>query len=154
MSMEAFSIEFTGERETVEDAGTKLPLARIAVGMFEEQFPVPVIYWSPDDYRRQWREGVRRIVEGDSKSGLITALSDPSTARFIEWWPLFRDADAVFVQNHLLFLETLREPFDPNHPYSHVRDRRVVDDEGNDISEWQTTVEALRRFLDDADSTS
>ncbi len=113
---------------------------------------MPIAYWSPDDYQRQWREGVRRILAGEPRSGLITSLYDPATARFIEWWPLFRDGDVVFVQNHLLFLDKLHGPFDPNDPYRHVRERRIVNDEGVRISEWRTTVEALRRFLEEEES--
>ena len=119
---------------------------RISLGDFAERFEVPLSYWTGADYENHWREAVGRIVDGFSRSALITAIADPTKVSFFVWWPMYLVGDTVHVQNHLLFLADLGMEFDLSNPYRHVRDRQVGSEEGP-ISEWAVPVSSLRDWL-------
>jgi CdiI N-terminal domain len=61
-------------------------------------------------------------------------------------WPLYREGDRVHVQNTLVFLDQLPEPFDPAQPWRSTAPREVISDDGKPISEWTTSVGALGGF--------
>jgi hypothetical protein len=54
--------------------------------------------------------------------------------------------DSVFIQNHLLFLNTLPSPFNVLKPCLQVPTRQVVNDEGVQISEWESTLDDFVSF--------
>jgi hypothetical protein len=139
----AFSIGFLScpKRRANERYG------RITIGRFQEDFIAPLIYWKSEDYERHWRDAVVRIVGRHRTSCLLTSIYDPATARFYFWWPMYRRGSRVFIQNHGLFLDQLDHPFDTNNVYGSVPRRITVNDEGERISEWETTVDDLRKFL-------
>jgi hypothetical protein len=142
-----FSIEFTEEAATASGVGGLARFGIIQLDMERERFLAPLSYWSVADYERQWRAAVRRIVDGQPRAALITSLADPSLADFVEWWPLYRVGQTVSVQNQLLFLDSLREPFDPADPYPHVSELRTRSEDGQAISEWRITLADLEQFL-------
>ncbi|MEC3894607.1 hypothetical protein [Nocardiopsis sp. LDBS1602] len=47
----------------------------------------------------------------------------------------------------IIFLDELERGFNPLEPWSSVRPRLTVDEDGNSISEWRTSVSAVREFL-------
>ena len=146
----AFSIQFLTE---TEDSAHKIrpeedeKAGRITLGDFRERFIASLIYWSTADYERQWREAVQRIVDGCEKSALITNMYDPAAAKFIVWWPMWRKGELVHVHNALLFMEQLDEPFRADDPYRHVGEHGPISDDGEAISDWVVTLDALARFL-------
>jgi CdiI N-terminal domain len=119
----------------------------IRIGEFEEVFEMVFEYWSLPRYMAQWREGVKRIIDGHSMSCLLTSVTNPVTANFIFWWPIYRVQETVVFQNQMLFLDLLNEPFDVNNPYQFVDPRETVSEDGLPISEWQTTVNELVAWL-------
>ncbi|WP_330455490.1 hypothetical protein OIB37_00435 [Streptomyces sp. NBC_00820] len=122
-------------------------VGRIVVGGFGETFPIDLTYWNSSHYEQSWSSALNRLEGGDvATSCLVSSLSDPVTANFISCWPLYRIGDDVFVQNSLVFLAELSEPFDPEQPWLSIGPREVVDEGGNEISEWRVDVEAVRRF--------
>jgi hypothetical protein len=52
----------------------------------------------------------------------------------------------VFFQNHLLFYEQLTQPFSIHDPYSSLRDRETIDEDGNHISEWFVSFSEIEEF--------
>ncbi|MFK4067338.1 hypothetical protein [Streptomyces sp. NPDC029674] len=123
-------------------------VGRISVGEFSEHFPMDLSYWDVDDYRASWARALR-VVDGrdEATSCLVSSISDPATANFVFCWPVYRSGPDVRIQNSVVFLDELTEPFRPDEPWRSVGPRSTVDEDGNQVSEWQTDISAVRRFL-------
>ncbi|MBK3524251.1 hypothetical protein JHN54_21885 [Streptomyces sp. MBT70] len=105
-------------------------------------------YWDVEQYQTSWAHCLR-VLEGErnATSCLISSIPDPTHGNFITCWPLYRFGETIFIQNSIIFLEDLSEVFNPAEPWRSVEPRSIVDEEGNLISEWQTTIGEIRRFL-------
>jgi CdiI N-terminal domain len=112
-----------------------------------ETFP-GVADWDRRLYERHWARALRRLLEGASRSALITSYVEPGLADYLMWWPLYREGDSVYVQNHMLFYAQLAKPFSPEDPWESVPARRNVNAEGLRISEWVTDLASVRECLD------
>jgi len=125
------------------------PLARgrIQLDDFSESFECSLEFWKSFDYQRQWREAVARLLEGASKSCLITSITDPKTANFFIWWPIYNMGETVAVQNHVCMLDSLSEVFDLDALDKHVPDREIINEDGHCISEWLVDMTSLRYWL-------
>ncbi len=149
----SFSIRFLDPEEYSADENAfyfhhaDLCLGRITIGNFEEIFESSVSFWSKADYYVSWMESLNRIIRGATISCLITSLHDPRHAEFLNWWPLYRDDQLVFIQNHLFFLNEARAEFDLSNPYAFVRNHQTVNEDGESISQWTISVEEIRVFL-------
>ncbi len=120
----------------------------IQLGGFSERFAAALDYWRRQDYERQWARALPRAVRDGQVSALITSMADPSRPGIVHWWPLYPlGSGEIAVQNHLVLLSELHEAFDPTNPYQHVRIRRVVDEDGNAISEWHVSRADVELFL-------
>lgn len=143
----AFSIELLPDPVPDLDPGVIASLGIIEIGSFKERFIASLMYWSADDYRRHWKQAIERVLQSSTVSCLITSMLNPKTASLVFWWPMYRVNDTVFIQNHILFFETLQSPFDERNPFSFVPVRRTVDEDGNKISEWSVRISDLEGFL-------
>jgi hypothetical protein len=123
----------------------------IVLGSFREEFLAPLVYWSEEDYVRQWRRGVRRILNGHERSCLMVRMYDPSAANILEWWPMYRVADEnILVTDALLFLDQLASPLSADDPYPHIRDFSALSENGEPISSWHVTPKDLEDYLGNA----
>lgn len=129
------------------DPGTRVCRGTIQIDAFEEAFESGIGYWTMDDYRTQWIDGIRRVVIEGANSCLVTSITDPISANFIFWWPLYVDGTQVRFQNHVLFLSECETPFDENVPYLSLPSRVSTSDDGRSISEWTLPVSDLARWL-------
>ncbi|GHH31359.1 hypothetical protein [Streptomyces rubradiris] len=145
---EAFSIRVLSVPSRSGVAAGESAIGHITVGDFEESFPMDLTYWGVEQYQTSWASCLR-ILEGghDTTSCLISSITDPSHSNFITCWPLYRSGETVFIQNSIIFLEDLPEHFNPAEPWHSVEPRSTVDEEGHEVSEWQTTISEIRRFL-------
>jgi hypothetical protein len=123
-------------------------LGEIAIGEFSERFEIVLEYWNKSDYQRQWFEGLSRIVGGNTKSCLITSLTDPASANFIFWWLIYRDGTVTVFQNQILFLDELAAPFDVVNPYAVIPDRVQITEDGEKVSEWTAPITDLIMWLE------
>ena len=130
----------------VEPRSNNLASGRITIGDFSEQFEVDLSYWQPDQYRQQWAEAARLIVAGDGPAAFITSMRRPETANFITWWPTWREGDRVLIQNQILILDQLEEPFDETDPYRSLGPMEHTSEEGDPISSWETSVGEVEAF--------
>jgi hypothetical protein len=123
----------------------------IVIGDLHETFVASLASWTRDDYDRHWRKALERLIAGADRSALITDYVEPPThpsdGSYLVWWPLYRDGDTVYVQNHILFFGQLSQPFSSERPWDSVRDRETVNEDGQKISEWATTIEEIKYFL-------
>lgn len=105
-------------------------------------------FWKEADYRRHWLRALQRLDHGSEvTSCLVSSITDPRTGNFVRCWPLYRCGDVVHVQEAVIFLDELDSEFDPDEPWLSVAPRRVVNEDGDQISEWETDMSAVRRFL-------
>ncbi len=121
---------------------------RIVIGDFTETFVVPLGFWGEADYRASWRRAFE-VLEGAPRavSCLMTSMTDPATSNFLVCWPMYREGEDVYVQNAIVLLDEIEGPFEPGAPWSSLEPRRWMDDDGNRISEWATSMGSLREFF-------
>jgi len=139
-----FSIDLLDEATSDVESGR---LGIITIGCYVERFVAAIGYWNASRYRRHWQQAITRIVQGAATSTLITSMYDPAVANFICWWPMYRLGHTVQFQNHILFLNELQTPFDPNDPFRFVPERTIVNNDGEQISEWSASLVDLECFL-------
>ncbi|WP_234434467.1 hypothetical protein [Streptomyces sp. NRRL F-5126] len=143
-----FAIEVIGD--PASEGGVSSPseaTGRVTVGDFSEPFPMDLSFWTVGDYSRSWERALGELeASNNSTSCLISSITDPETAKFIFCWPVYREGEDVYVQNSIIFLDGLEEQFNPQEPWRYVEARSLVDEDGNRISEWSTTISQVRRF--------
>jgi CdiI N-terminal domain len=144
-----FAIE-VGSREASGDLPGILneAVGRIVIGDFEETFTMPLSYWSASDYRRSWRQAFDVLESGpNAKSCLMVSMTDPETSNFLTCWPMYRDVEAVYIYNAIILLDELEVNFDAREPWASIGPRYTIDEDGNKISEWETSMDSLRDFF-------
>ena len=145
-----FAIELDSPQESRdENDGPAEAPGRIVIGHFTETFMVPLGFWTESDYRRSWR-GAFEVLDADrySVSCLMTSMTDPHKSNFLACWPMYREGEDVYIQNALIFLDDIKGTFDLSAPWNYVAPRHAVDEDGNKISEWTTSMDSLREFFD------
>jgi hypothetical protein len=75
-------------------------------------------------------------------------MYDPVNSNFLMWWPVWRVDDKVFVQNQMLFLDHLEDPFNLLDPFRHIGDRSTISEDGRPISEWTITSNDMAAFVE------
>ncbi len=138
-----FSIGFVGD-SGLADAGELLP-GRIVAGDLNERFMSAIGYWSAEDYRRQWIAAVDVIIGGGQKAALITSFERPSGSGALDWWPIFRERQTIYIQSQVLIFAHLSEKFDASRATEFVGTRREFS-EGRRISEWSFGLADLVKF--------
>ena len=145
--MMAFSIRLLSDPVPNPEPCVRVSYGSIEIEAFNERFLTSLVYWSPDDYERHWKEALTRVVSSPDDSCLITSIVDPSAASHLFWWPMYREGDTVYIQNQILFFKNLPSPFNENDPFSSVPARQRMDEDGNRISEWAVSIKEIEAFL-------
>jgi hypothetical protein len=144
-----FRIELQSEQEV--GAGDAAPVeasGRIVIGDFAETFIAPLGFWDESDYCRSWRQAFEVLnANPRSTSCLMTSVTDPSSSNFLVCWPMYREDESVYIQNAIIFLDEIEGAFNPAAPWDYVGPRRGIDEDGNKISEWITSMDSLREFF-------
>ena len=140
-----FDIEFIGDSQI--EFGELAVRGRITLGDFSEEFVAPLVFWTADDYERQWHEAAERILNGFERSCFVAAMRESPLDGAIFLWPAYRIGDAVYVQHKLLPSELVKDNFDTLNPYAQVDKRRTLSEDGKPISEWRVTAGDMARFL-------
>lgn len=146
--MKKFNIEVISKKPVIID-GFKRYRGQISIGDFKENFYMATDNWSITDYQKQWKEGLERIKTHDS-SCLVVDFEGPIDNPWVELWALYKEGETIFIHNRCLFYEAFQEvskdlpPFDLTSCYLYiVLPRETIDEDGNKISEWQTTLHDL-----------
>jgi len=161
-----FDIYLTGETVTAEgDPEFKAVWGEIRIGAFRERFVARVVFWSSEQYEKQWESALRRIVTGSTPAVLITDYVEPnlSSGNSLWWWSLYREGDSVYIQNQLRMLYRKSDSvymqdqlvscgpldlqFSLQRPWESLKERKIVGAEGTKISEWATRVESIEDCL-------
>jgi hypothetical protein len=143
----SFSVRFLDEPPFVEEGVAPAAHGIISIGTFEEGFYSSLFHWSREQYENQWSTAIRDILNGATKSALIVSFLTPDAASNLEWWPMYREGDTVYFQNHLLFFDQLETTFSPESPSASLKNRETNNEDGNLISEWSLKLTTLEAFL-------
>lgn len=150
----AFSIKFS-KREVSDEymsKGEVASWATIEIGDFSEDFIVSLNYWSVKDYQKQWINALDELITGDEhgRAILIAGMYDPEKPKFrfaAMVWSLYREDQKVYVRNQWIQHNEVEKPFDSKKIAEHLDDRKPLNKEGLQISEWQTTIAELSDWL-------
>ena len=77
----------------------------------------------------------------------MTSMTDPGESNFLVCWPMYRAGEDVYIQQAPILLAETGEDFAPAAPWDHIGPRRATDDDGNQISDWVTSMDSLRKFF-------
>jgi hypothetical protein len=120
---------------------------RIQFGSLTEDFVAYLCDWTPAQYKRQWLEAAKRLVNGESKSAFVTMFVSPKNGGHFEWWPCYRVGEIVYLQNQLRFYEQVASLFAVESLYEYVSDRKTASDhDGTPVSEWELPLQWIRDF--------
>jgi hypothetical protein len=112
---------------------------------FWETIAPALDYWTIADYKRQWQEGLERIKTHDT-SCLVASVQNPYLAPLINWWPLYKKGDKIFIQNELIVSEDYKKYigdniFSPETCYNFIQPFITQDDDGTLFSTWEVDVD-------------
>jgi hypothetical protein len=82
-----------------------------------------------------------------SASCLMASMTDPSNSNFLVCWPMYREGDDVYIQHAIIILDEIEGKFEHAAPWDILSPRSRVDEDGNKISEWVTSMSSLRKFF-------
>lgn len=105
-------------------------LGEITIDDFEEQFACNPVDIAIDQMETHWRHQLAKIVRGET---VVALVRDPRFA-----WIIYREGDQCFVQERL--------SLDGN--FKRIGPRKTQTEDGHSVSEWTTTVSAIRQFID------
>lgn len=137
------------DENTFESYGLECCTGEIAIGDYKETFEMPLEYWTIDDYKKQWKDGIERL-KTYNRTCLVAEVQDPLRAPRAVLWVLYREGNKVYLRNNLLFGERFekmlkKQPFNLETCYNFTLPRSLSTDKEYPISEW--TLE-LKDFFD------
>jgi hypothetical protein len=114
----------------------------LALGDDRQRVATNLVEWSVEDYARQWRQGVQRLIDGETRNCLVTNYQGRDAGvHFI--WAMWREGEAVSFHEQLVPTEQLTAPFNPDVAWQLVGPRVSVTEEGEPVSEWMVEFESL-----------
>ncbi len=143
INMSIFSISLSDDAVIHYDE--PCALGTIKIDNFQEDFHAPLTYWSIDDYRKQWREACQDLLNGCEKTALMVTMYDPEHANFLMTWSMYKVENMVHIQNTILFLDQVS--FDEANIAKSISDREIMSEDGDRISEWSVSIDAIEKFV-------
>jgi hypothetical protein len=135
MQPDAFSIRLLPADERGPDGQR---VGEICVGEFSERFAVYAFDGTAEAVAARWRDQLRLLVDGASAVGLPTASNMT--------WLLYRVGKAVLVRQ-MLMLPGVGPKLAQGGSVVDIPECTTVTEDGDRISEWTTTVEAVSAFV-------
>ena len=139
-----FSIKF--DCHPIKAKPQELMPGRLIAGSLDEAFQSTIGYWSVEDYCRQWAYALDLIIGGGLRSALITSIENPRRSGAVDWWPIFREGDTIYIRFQLLILAQCPGNFNPYGFDDLLRPRDEFDEDGNHLSEWSFSLNDLIEF--------
>lgn len=131
------------------EVGTPEPLGVIRIGEFTERFGLDLRLWAPDTYRRQWLESAEALVAGRSDCVAFMSWAAPPAVRSIRRaWRAVLHGSVVRVQEFLYVPDDMSFEVDDAGVVVDHRELETTTGEGHPISEWRTTIDAVREFVE------
>lgn len=121
----------------------------IVIGDWMQDFLSSLDYWSCSDYIEFWKYNLEMIANGADRACLVTYITASKTeVEDVMLWPIYRENDNVFIRNRLLCDIGFKKGFGPCDLLSFVKERVAVDEWGHKYCEKQTSVSAIKTFLE------
>jgi hypothetical protein len=120
----------------VDAAGWLHAGGELRLGHERLHFLADLSHWDVASYERQWREGVARLLHGAPSTALMTAYRGPGEATH-HMWGAWREGGHIYLQEHVVAVTELDEPFDPAAPYVHLGERIPASQQALPIPEWR-----------------
>jgi len=120
-------------------------VGEIGIGDFKESFVMPLNWWTIEDYKKQWQEGVERIKHHNS-SCLVTTVQNLDTAPFVNWWVLYKNKKIIVVYNQILLNKILEKSksknkklsnFNTQTCYTYISPKKLFSKPNEKISKWE-----------------
>jgi hypothetical protein len=139
-----FDIAFVASEPELDEEGILRLRGRIVLDAYAETFFAPILLWSRERIEQQWHEAACRVLGTEAAGAFFTVP-------FQFWWVAWRIDDTIFLQERLLLADALERLTDSSRaPYELIAPRCTHSDEGERISEWSVSTEAMARFIDRA----
>ena len=135
MRPETFSIRLLPTTERSPDGQR---LGEIHIGSFVERFVVYPFAGQVESITARWSDALRSLVGGAVSVGLPTASNMA--------WVLYRFGNQVFVQQ-MLMLGGVGPKLLPDGTVGQIPAHNEVNEDGQRISQWVTTVETISAFV-------
>jgi hypothetical protein len=145
----SFSIAFADEplKYPYDDPSIPAAIGILTLDNFQEHFLANLHEWTKEDYEAQWKYALQTLLSGSSNSALIVDYLSPESADYLEWWPMYLAGEEVVLHDQLLFYQQLPKPFHIEEAFASILERRSVNEDGNEISEWRIDLSEVKRFL-------
>lgn len=128
-------------------AANREAIGTIVIGDFEETFSAALDVLSKRDYLGHWLEAAQRLEKGRSDSAIITSFADRGGEIIGMWWPLYAlESGLIAVHNGLIFRDIVGPRFSVLCCYDYVGPHETTNEDGERISEWNTTFDDLAEF--------
>lgn len=123
-------------------------VGRIVIGDFTETFTLEGDDWSDRDYEASWRTALTRLLRTDpSTTALMTWYAAAPATTIQRGWILYREGDRVFVQERMMVPGENEARFDEHGQLVAIEPRETHTEDGEPISEWETSCAAIQAFL-------
>jgi hypothetical protein len=142
-----FNITLSNELVLEVDPGVTAVYGKIAFGDLSAMFVADLKTWQRDQYERQWKMAVARIVDGADVSALILTYVEPLFSHLVWLRPLYREGDKVYTPDQEICFDQSSDPFSTDRPWDFLPERKRINLQGKRILEWVTNVESLSEFL-------
>jgi hypothetical protein len=121
-----FAIQLLPPSESDPEQGR---FGMIIIGDCSERFACYAMDIGFDDIENVWRSQLQKLIGGEIAVALVY---DPRFA-----WIIYREGSSCFVQQKLSL----------DGSFSKIARRQIIDEDGQRISEWTTTISAINQFL-------
>jgi hypothetical protein len=144
-----FLISFIDGPLEYPDDDPTLPAApgKLQLGHWTEDFLANLFLWKKLEYESHWRNELRSLVAGAAKVALVVSYNAPGADSNMEIWRVYRDGEWARFQNQLLPYSALPRDFAMSRLNDCIADRRILNDDGQRISEWGVHLRDIETFL-------
>lgn len=144
-----FSISFTDSPPDYpyDDLSITAQSGLLVLGNTLEGFSANLGTWDRATYEEHWLSQLSLVATGRRKVALIVSFTPPELSSNLEIWALFRDGERVYLQNHLPWYSNFPANFQVSLINDYLQEREVLTHEGQQISEWETSVRDIQLFL-------
>lgn len=84
-------------------------------------------YWSLEDYKRQWKEGLERI-KTKNRSCLVVDFDYVNDNPSVTLWLLYKKKNKIHIQENFLHSKDIKSAFTPETCYQFIRQYKTHDD--------------------------
>ncbi len=90
--------------------------ALLIIDDFCENLRVPIEYWSIEEYKKQWHEGLERLKYKNS-SCIVTSVYNPQIKPWVSYWPMWKVGSKLYIENHYFLYENYKKNI-KNRPFT------------------------------------